>query len=148
MNRAYSDSPFLRSARRWLRVLGPVGLFLVLGGPTPGSIGSCSDTEPFADYAEFCVVFNDIKCDRLRTNPPIEPCADAPGTRCFDPELCNPVNYQRDCRGGSWDTWNRGQSCDPPPTVENVNLCLQVISQFYDVTVDERTTPECEALCQ
>lgn len=152
MNQASLSSPRRARrgrARRLLGVVGPVGLFLALGGTTPGSVGSCSDTDPAQDFVEFCNVYEQVVC--IRKQRSAEPCEDVPaGVRCYDAELCTAQAIARDCAAaGTWERWS-GMSCTPAPTTEEANLCLLVLTDpasGYDFSVPEETIPEC-MLCQ
>lgn len=129
---------------RWLRVIGPVGLFLFLGGTTPGSVGSCADSDPTADFVEYCNAYEGIVCRRKQLSS--EPCQDVPaGTRCYDAELCRPEAIARDCAAAAdWPA-----SCTPEPTVPEVELCFLVLTDpdaGYAFSVPEETIPECN-LC-
>lgn len=41
-----------------------IGLFFVLGGPTPGAVGSCSSSSDIADAEQFCIDRRTWECER------------------------------------------------------------------------------------
>ena len=48
----------------WRRIVWAFGLFTVLGGPSPGAVGSCSKTVPIADAYTFCIDEHEWICAR------------------------------------------------------------------------------------
>jgi len=136
-------------APRWLsRLALPAGLFFFLGGTTPGSVGSCDDTDNFADFTEFCVTAGQIECNRLRMlasqQPPAVPrCAEVgSGTRCFDEAFCN--NIIAECQqqaAGGWAALS--PLCVPPPTVTLASNCIAAL-QFTSLETPESNIPQCQ----
>ncbi|MEZ4254498.1 MAG: hypothetical protein R3A78_02110 [Polyangiales bacterium] len=76
-----------------------VALFLVLGGPTPGSVGSCSDDVSVSDPEQFCLDSQALYCLRDHEAERIDDdayddCLAAVTDMCegfvWNPAVCNP----------------------------------------------------------
>jgi len=142
-------------AGRLLRVVGPVGLFLMLGGTSPGSVGSCAGTGNFADFQSFCVSNDTLVCSRLQRAEAmgiVPTCAENPNVRCFEAANCGPGTIQNNCQvatqAGGWETVFP-PNCVPPPTVTQAQRCLQAL-QVRSLDTPENQIPECQAalLCE
>jgi len=122
-----------------LRILSGLGLVLLLGGPTPGAVGSCGEeSAPFVDLNEYCETREALSCERRRLR------GEFPSTSEQDPEFkeCVRVAYQDLCPLRFWAPGCR-------PTTRQVSACLGALRSFDTLDVEEDDLPECKvsALC-
>ena len=99
------------------RVLLGVGLLVLLGGPGPGSVGSCSETESsFASAPQHCVNKGDAICARVRARCVRDgmPDCDANFIACRTP-------LPMSCRMFSWNP-----ACSPP-TQDQADACIDAL---------------------
>jgi len=108
--------------------LGAV-LILVLGGPSPGSVGGCTDDPTFANAEAFCIDKNEWICQRRWARAEID---DAQRNSCLDmvPGMC---------LGTTWPT-----DCDPPPTVSQTGACIDRLRSASQVETPVSEIPECQ----
>jgi hypothetical protein len=117
--------------------LAAVALFVLLGGPTPGSIGDCSESSNLADAVAHCRLKENWTCARriargdLVTDEEKAACTRAIDVTCrgaFWPVGCEPTQQQSDvciqAMGDSSTLGGRGEcfpdatSCGTPPIVQ------------------------------
>jgi len=94
-----------------LSLLG-VSLFLLLGGPTPGSVGNCTTAEQYADSVEHCQQKEAWTCARRRARGDLA--SDAEEMACIS-------RITTTCSGAAW----------PPgcqPTQQESDACIQAMS--------------------
>lgn len=123
---------------RLTRVLVGLGLMLVLGGPTPGAVGSCGEeSAPFADLRSYCETRELLSCERrrLRGEFNTEPVPQGAFDACL-------LAATLDCRNRFWAPGCR-------PTTRQVNACIAALQSYDTLDVEEADLPECkvEALC-
>ncbi len=128
--------------RHALRLLSAIGLMLLLGGPTPGAVGSCGDeSAPFADLREYCETRELLSCERrrLRGEFLLSPPDPAMEKAAFDDCL---LQASLDCQNRFWAPGCR-------PTVRQVNACIAALQSYDTLEVEEADLPECKtsALC-
>lgn len=115
------------------RVLAAVALFALLGGPTPGAVGSCGDSvDGFADLTEYCKEREELTCVR----------------RALRKELS--TQERDDCRREALSACERRfWAPDCRPTARQANACLNALRAEETVDTPEDELDECntEALC-
>ena len=137
------------------RVLVGAVLFLALGGPAPGAVGSCGGEVTAVDPIQFCVSWRTIECNRSRARgdvlpAPPTPCTDDPGTpeNESDPTICNWLfcrsGVPSRCSSFAWPT-----DCNPPPNELVTNACLNAVSDISRLSTPNDGILECrlEMLC-
>jgi hypothetical protein len=109
-----------------LRALVAVGLLVLLGGPGPGSVGSCSESEPdIANAPQYCVDKNEALCRRtlVMCGRGIPACDNA-YLRCVNGAPAEmppfPPLVER-CSGAAWPG-----SCRPP-TKTQAQGCIRAL---------------------
>ena len=116
---------------RWQAVFrGALGvlLVLVLGGPAPGSVGSCAEDSPTADAVQFCVDRKSWSCQRRWARGELN---DAERDACLVP-------VEDDCRGSAW-----GTDCIPP-TTRQTEACIGALSNPDRLATPESDLVECQ----
>lgn len=124
--------------RPLVRALLSLALLLVLGGPTPGAVGSCGeDSAPFADLNDYCNKRELLSCERRRLRGEFAVMADPTGA--FDACL---LNSGLTCQSRFWAPGCR-------PTTRQVNACIAALQSYDTLEVEEADLPECKvsALC-
>ncbi len=120
----------MRMARR---ALAAAALLLLLGGPTPGAVGSCDDdVDGFADLTEYCKEREELICVR----------------RALRKELS--TEQRDDCRREAMDACDRRfWAPDCRPTNRQAQACLNALRSTETVQTPEDELKECntEALC-
>ncbi len=115
--------------RRIMYLVLAAGLFLLLGGPSPGAVGGCSEEDDSADAAEFCVERKAWECARARARGEI----DAAGE-----QTCRGrINMQ--CAGAQW-------ACEVPPSTRQTDACINALSDPSRLNESSASIREC-ALC-
>lgn len=131
-------------------------LFLSLGGPAPGAVGSCGGSTTAADAHQFCIDWRITRCNRAKargevppTPPP--PCVDDPATPAneADPAMCNLLFCQsqvpESCLHFVWPA-----DCVPEPTTLMVTACylgLHDPARLADVPADNIWECQMATLC-
>lgn len=116
---------------RWTtggRLVLAVGLFVMLGGPAPGSVGSCSDETEIADAVQFCVDRKSWSCQRRWARGELD---DAERDACLVP-------IEDDCRGSAW-----GTDCIAP-TTNQTEACIGALSDPGRLSTPEADLVECQ----
>jgi hypothetical protein len=108
------------------RFLAAVGLLVFLGGPGPGSVGSCSETKPdVADAPQYCVNKNEALCRRtlVMCGRGVTACDNA-YLRCTNGAPMEmppfPPLIER-CAGAAWPATCR------PPTASQASRCIAAL---------------------
>lgn len=119
--------------RRVLRLCAALGLLLLLGGPTPGAVGSCGDDlSGFADPDEFCRAREDLTCIRRSLRGDLTEEGRDTCRRQVE-ALCAQRTFAPDCR----------------PTRRQAEACLNALRARSTVDIKESELDECNtrALC-
>lgn len=120
------------------RLVIACGLFMLLGGPTPGAVGSCGDTSaPFADLRQYCNDREALSCERRRLRGEFE-------------QATNPSGVFNDClEQAVFTCQSRFWAPGCRPTTRQVNACIAALQSYDTLDVEEEDLPECkiEALC-
>jgi hypothetical protein len=135
------------------RALTGAVLFLALGGPAPGAVGSCGGELSSVDPVQFCANRRVAECNRGRARAMLDPaplpCTDDPATPTdeADPLICS-WSYclslvPTRCMAANFD------DCSPPPSEGTANACLSALldpARLAEATAD---IPECnpEFIC-
>lgn len=127
---------------RLLRVVLALGLVLLLGGPTPGAVGSCGDdSAPFADLRMYCETRELLSCERRRLRGEFETSPRDPQAEkdAFDGCL---LDATLGCASRFWAPGCR-------PTTRQANACIAALQSYDTLDVEESELPECKvgALC-
>jgi hypothetical protein len=125
---------------RWLgRVLCAIVLVMVLGGPGPGSVGSCSETEKtFAEARQYCIYRDEAIARRVRQR-----CINAG----MDGSVCNPPyqmvyeNLEANCAAASWPL-----DCSPPRQAE-ADACIEALLDMSTLELPDDMVPGCDLSC-
>jgi len=125
-----------------IRIGVAVGLIVLLGGPTPGAVGSCGeDSAPFADLQEYCETRELLSCERrrLRGEFQVTPRDPAAEKQAFDACL---LDATLGCASRFWAPGCR-------PTTRQVNACIAALQSYDTLDVEEADLPQCKvsALC-
>jgi hypothetical protein len=110
-------------------------LVLLLGGPTPGAVGSCTGEgklDAFADLASFCKESEQLKCVR----------------RALRKELT--TQQRDDCRRAAiTDCEQRSWAPGCHPTERQARACLNALRSLDTLSTKEKDIAECNqrALC-
>lgn len=118
------------------RALIALALFIALGGPTPGSIGSCSDEITVTDAQSFCIdtqalyCLRDFKAERISEDE-------------YDACLADVAPA---CRGFTWNP----EICSPPPTEQRATACIAALRSSERLETPNEEIIECRAdiLCE
>ena len=111
-----------------------VGLALFLGGPTPGSVGGCSDDAQFAEPGWFCSKKDEWECLRAEQRCMRDGMPDCVETR----NLCiSEIN----CAGFNWPV-----NCEPLPSKMRAQACIDQLMIIGNIDVPIGDIPECD-LC-
>jgi len=145
------------------RALVVLALALLLGGPTPGAVGSCggdSELDELADLRPYCEEREELTCVRMALRGDLSVVDRDDCRRCaldFD-GLSD--DRKRECLDE--DTlWNRDRAqpfvpcerrfwpADCRPTVRQTNACLNALRSMDTLGTAESSIRECntEALC-
>ncbi|MCA9582224.1 MAG: hypothetical protein KC416_10555 [Myxococcales bacterium] len=119
----------------WIRRAAvSVALLAFLGGPTPGSIGSCSDLPSISEPQEFCVEQRALYCLRDRE-------ADRIDEDEYDACL---GAVEGDCNLFNWS-----DDCFPPPTDLERQACISALQSRERLATPNDMIVECsfESLC-
>jgi len=112
-----------------LRSLGLGALLaLVLGGPTPGSVGSCDQDAQTANAEQFCRARKDLACQRRYARGEIDQAA----------EMACRAGVDAECVGAAWPA-----DCDPPPTTVQTRACIAALANSERLSEAENAIPEC-----
>ena len=103
-------------------------VFVLLGGPTPGSVGSCSETSAYVDPVQFCKDRKFWSCQRQWVTGAIN---DDQLAVCLEP-------IEATCAGSTWD------ACDPPPTNRRGKACINALRDMDRVAIPEGDLSECQ----
>ena len=119
----------------WRRALVGVALFAWLGGPTPGSIGSCSESTTVTDPEQFCLDQHALFCERDFRAERID---DGEYDTCLE-------DVQGECLGFTWNP----ATCDPPPTRIETDACISALRSEERLELKNSMILECQfkALC-
>ena len=117
------------------RALVALGLFLLLGGPTPGAVGDCSGDEGNkpADLQAYCVEKNELICVRRAERNEISR-SESDDCRREVIDACNRSSWAGDCR----------------PTVRQTEACLNALYDRETLQTPEDEIEECQraSLCR
>ena len=106
----------------------------LLGGPTPGSIGSCADAPELGDPEDFCTDQRALFCLRDREAERID---DEEYETCLGmvADDCNQFNFS--------------DECFPPPTKLKQDACLSALQSVDRLGTPNDEIEECsfDALC-
>lgn len=117
------------SARRMgSRMALGVLLILVLGGPAPGSVGSCSEDATVADPVQFCVDRRSWSCQRREVR----------GELTEDERDACLAAVDAECAGTTW-----GSDCIPP-TTRKTDACIGALSDGSRLSTPESELVECQ----
>lgn len=112
-------------------------LFLVLGGPASGHVGSCSEsTDAAADPEAFCRARKTWVCARLQAAAAM--CAGAPPFTQEQYDDCR-ARIAADCSGARFDA-----TC--VPRKRQTDACIDALSRMENVCIPEAMITECN-LC-
>lgn len=127
------------------RVLFGTLLLACIVGPTPGSAGSCSESEfSVAEYPQFCVDRREAFCRRERsrclTAGQPQPGCNAAYNTCVAPLIA-------DCeRTPDWP-----EGCNPPPTESEASGCIDALLDPANLAINDQDwqieIPECAVIC-
>jgi hypothetical protein len=117
------------------RTLWALGLFLLLGGPTPGAVGDCQGDhgDDAADLTDYCIEKNELICVR----------------RAYRNEISR--SESDDCRRDAIDACMRSSwAGDCRPTVRQTEACLNALYDRDTVDTPEDEIVECQraSLCK
>lgn len=137
-----------------LRRLGLAGLvFIALGGPTPGAIGSCNDDVQVADPVKFCEKKKSYTCLRefARGDIAIHPSAPGMCNGAPDREACEREASRNICLGaveGECASVTWGTDCEPPNTIQ-ADACINALKAIPRLAEATASIVECrpEVLC-
>jgi hypothetical protein len=136
----------------FVRALLGATLFLALGGPAPGAVGSCGGEVATVDPEQFCFTRKKYECDRTEVRQqagfanepapiPAPDCVDNPATAVNEVIACNHTFCVNQipvlCTGMTW--W-----CTPPPSETVTNDCLAALRE--PTLLDQRTSDIYECL--
>lgn len=130
-----TKSPMWIGRSPWARAALGVALFVCLGGPTPGSVGSCSKDSEISDPEQFCLDEHALFCERdFRA----ERISEDEYNACLD-------SVQDDCMGFTWNP----VSCDPPPTIIETKACISALRSEERLELKNDMIVECQfkSLC-
>lgn len=139
MNRRAPRAPGTTPVPAWSvsrRALLALLLFIALGGPTPGSIGSCSDDIEVTDAQSFCIDTQALYC-----------------LRDFEAERIDEAAYDEcladvapNCRGFAWNP----AVCPIPPTEQRANACIAALRSKERLETPNDEILECKSdlLCE
>lgn len=111
------------------RLLTGIALVLVLGGPAPGSVGSCDEENPFVDAVEWCVEKNGWLCQRRWARGELD---DAERDMCL-------TQVQPMCQGATW-----GADCPMPPAKIQTNACVAALASVERLDEPADSIVECQ----
>ncbi len=116
------------------RALVATSLLLLLGGPTPGAVGSCGEeSAPLVDLVDYCVDRELLSCRRRQLRGELN---DDTYADCADDVvrvICPSRFWAPGCR----------------PTTRQANACIEALRSYDTLQIEERDLPECKvsALC-
>lgn len=113
--------------QRLLRFSLAISTFLVLGGPSPGAVGSCNDDIPIADPVEFCIAKKKYTCVRDNYREEL--------TTSYEECI---ANADSSCAGATWD------NCDPPNEIK-ADACIQALRSMSRIDEPTSAILECNA---
>lgn len=131
-------------------------LFIALGGPTPGAVGSCNDDVKTADPVEFCIYKKSLTCIRENARGDIQILPESVTACAGESETAARQNCERedsknrclssaqnDCAGISW-----GNTCSPPNEIQ-ADACLQALGSMERIGQATSEIGECnsDVLC-
>lgn len=110
------------------RVVAGIALFLVLGGPAPGSVGSCGEEDMGVSAEEWCRTKNAWICERRWARNEL---TDEQKAQCRAeiPALCSGATWPADCM---------------PPTRRATEACEGALSDRDRLDEDPSSMPECQ----
>ena len=124
-------------------------LFLTLGGPAPGAVGSCGGEVSVVDAKQFCATKRALECDRARARGETQatapiPCTDNASTpeNEADPTVCNWL-YCRSLVTGACAAVDWPTDCTPPPTELVTNACLNALNDAGRLSTPSADIAEC-----
>lgn len=124
-------------------------LFLALGGPAPGAVGSCGTESTVTDAVQFCTDRKVYECDRGRARGDVQipsptPCPDDPATPEDEsaPAYCNWI-YCRSLVAGVCATFSWPSDCNPQPTTAVTTPCLNALRDASRLSTPSADIPEC-----
>jgi len=112
--------------RLLLTALVGASLFLVLGGPTPGSAGGCGEDSGFPTASEFCTDREVWECARMRARGDID---------AAEEQACVNMIPMR-CAGAMWN-----EGCQP--TYLQTDACIAELQRSENLSVPVTDIPEC-----
>jgi hypothetical protein len=122
--------------RRLTLALVAVPLALLIGGPTPGSVGGCSSADSLADPEVFCEEVAELECAReeLVCMRPMAMCVEPEG----DYDICVAAI---DCAGVTFN------NCPRAPSQQQAEACKASLQQFENVGTPYNEIPACIQVC-